>query len=126
MEAIHWVIAYLFLAAIVSLVASKKGRKGWLFFLIMLVLPIPLMIWISYSLGDSMDKKPLAMWIAAFSCPLVGFIVAVMSDSASEVAAETGSYGGYKKCPFCAESVRKEATKCKHCHSMLEGPPPTS
>lgn len=26
---------------------------------------------------------------------------------------------GYKKCPFCAETVRAEAAKCKHCGSDL-------
>lgn len=25
----------------------------------------------------------------------------------------------FKKCPFCAEQVRQEAIKCKHCHSDL-------
>lgn len=29
------------------------------------------------------------------------------------------SPGQLKKCPFCAENVRREAVKCKHCGSAL-------
>lgn len=119
MEPIHWVIVYLILAGLCSLVASKKGRRGWWFFAALLAIPVPLMILVSFGLGDSMEKKPFAMWLAAFICPAAGFIIALMSDTAQQVAVEKGEFGDYRKCPFCAESVRREALKCKHCHSEL-------
>ena len=28
---------------------------------------------------------------------------------------------GFRKCPFCAEEIKTEALKCKHCGSMLDG-----
>ncbi|WP_409567677.1 DUF2628 domain-containing protein [Rugamonas sp. DEMB1] len=40
-----------------------------------------------------------------------------MNRKASAPEAEASS--PYRKCPFCAEDVRREAVKCKHCHSDL-------
>jgi predicted amidophosphoribosyltransferase len=67
-----------------------------------------------------MAAKPLAMWTVAFLCPVVGFFWAIMTPNQEQLAAATGEYGQLKKCPFCAESVRKEAIKCKHCGSELQ------
>jgi hypothetical protein len=119
MEPIYWVMIFLALAVIVSLVARKKGRSGLMFFLAVALPPIPLMLITSYLLGDSMDKKPFAMWFVAFICPVIGFLAAVMANNNEEMAVKTGAFGEYKKCPFCAESVRREAVKCKHCQSSL-------
>lgn len=50
-------------------------------------------------------------------------IVALLPSSKEKdtsKAYESGSYGEYKKCPFCAEVIKKEAIKWKHCSSDLQ------
>lgn len=121
MEPHQWAIAYVILTVVVALVASKKGRSGWLVFLGLMVVPIPLIFLVSFLLGDSTGKAFL-MWLAAFLCPVVTFIIVIMGKNAEEMAVTKGSFGDYKKCPFCAESVRREATKCRHCQSALTSP----
>lgn len=120
MEVIHWVIVFLVVCVLVSLIAAKKGRSGALLFVAMVVPAIPLMGTISYILGNNMAAKPFAMWFVAFLCPVVGFFWALMAPNKEQMASAIGEYGDLKKCPFCAEPVRKEAIKCKHCGSELE------
>ncbi|WP_441928247.1 hypothetical protein [Marmoricola sp. RAF53] len=107
------------LAVIVALIASKKGRSGGAFFVVLLIVPVPLMILISGIFGDDMEHKSFAMWLGAFLCPIIGFVIALMSDNAEQAAVAQGEFGDYRKCPFCAESVRREAIKCRHCQSNL-------
>ena len=47
---------------------------------------------------------------------IVALIHAIMMSS-DKVKAEPDKY---KSCPYCGETVLKVATKCKHCHEMLE------
>ena len=51
--------------------------------------------------------------ISLLLSPLVGFILLLVSSDLSE---QTGlKVGTHKKCYQCAEIVKKEAIKCKHC-----------
>lgn len=120
MEPIWGIILFLCLCGIVAMIASKKGRSGIGFFLGSAVPAVPLMLLVSYGLGDNMQAKPLALVVTAFLCPLVGFIAAIVADNKEQMAVKTGEFGDLRKCPFCAEPIRKEAIKCRHCGSPVE------
>jgi len=54
--------------------------------------------------------------------PLGVLIAAVLSTDARELESSELRNGVRKRCPDCAESVLKEARKCKHCGFVLDGP----
>jgi len=119
MEQLIWVIIYLVLTSICSLIAAKKKRSGLTCFGILMAVPIPMMILAAYGMGSNMESKGFVIWLAAFICPVIGFVTVLMLKNAEDAAVAMGEYGDYRKCPFCAESVRKEAIRCRHCHSEL-------
>jgi len=58
-----------------------------------------------------------ALWV---TIPLHIIYLAV---TAAHPPADAPDKDELRKCPFCAEQIRKEAVKCKHCGSAIEAPP---
>lgn len=105
---------YFVASLIVSIVASKRGRSGWIVFLVRMVAGFGLVVFTSNVGGNGM-----AAGFSAFLAPIGALIWALASDASERIAVVKGEHGEFKKYPFCAESVRKEAVNCKHCGSEL-------
>jgi DNA-directed RNA polymerase subunit RPC12/RpoP len=103
------------MSALNGVIASKRNRSGFGFFALS-VAPVFPLVWIAASLSHG-DGNTMG-W-AAFLPPIAVLIAAIVVPNGKEAAVRTGSHGSFVKCQFCAEPVRREAIKCKHCGSDL-------
>jgi hypothetical protein len=63
--------------------------------------------------------------LAVTLSPLVGFIFAALAKpDAGKIAEESLATGTVRKCPFCAEIVKREAIVCRFCGRDLPPAPP--
>jgi len=85
-------VIWLLFGFVAATIANAKGRGGCLWFLLGCVF------------------GPFSL-VVAFLQPA--------SSLNEQKARENGESGDFKRCPFCAEAVRKVAIKCKHCGSDL-------
>lgn len=65
------------------------------------------------------DAVRVVFW-SIFLTPIVGLIILLLSDSdQKKIEAHQTRNGDLVKCPECAELVKSEAKKCKHCGSAI-------
>lgn len=91
---VAWVLfIWFFLCVVAGVIARKKGRSGFGLFL-----------------------------LAFFFSPLIGIIVALLlGRNQSKIEARQLARGQARKCPYCAEIVKPEATICRYCNKEISG-----
>ncbi|CNK70234.1 phage-related membrane protein [Yersinia mollaretii] len=117
MEPLFGFTIFSVVAFVVSVIAGKRSGAGigFIYFLVMCAAAFGIVVLTT----NITNGNGMAAGLAAFISPLIGLIVALSTSTSEKRAVLTGESGEYKKCLFCAESVRKEAIKCKHCSSDL-------
>ena len=83
-------------AIIIGVIASARGRSGFGWFVIALLL------------------SPLIGLILVLVFPKVGIAAAATDETGQKLTPET-----HVRCPDCRELVRRDARKCKHCGTAL-------
>jgi hypothetical protein len=83
-------------------------------------------LWIALSIGVGMwaggrGRGPVVWTLISLALsPLLGFIlVALIGKDEKKAEAVAIEGGDVRKCPMCAELVKREAIKCKHCGAEL-------
>jgi len=84
-------ITWLILAVVLGNIAGKKGRSFGAFFA-----------------------------AGLFLSPLIGFIILLaMGDNKEALDKQKSSSGIFKKCPYCANEIKREATICQFCNKEV-------
>jgi hypothetical protein len=91
---VELIFAWFVFAIVVGIAASARGRNGFGWFLLSLIIS-----------------------------PLFGLILVLVLPNPQDERERYQRLYNSRKCPFCAEMVLREAIVCKHCGSALEPPP---
>lgn len=112
-----WGFIFFFVVCLLSaIIAYKRGNSGTLHFLISAALGFGFTyVTVKATGGSSSFEAGLGGFVGG----LVGVLFAALRSSDSGQAEKNGVSANHKKCQFCAEVVKIEASKCKHCGSDL-------
>lgn len=88
-----------------------------------------ILVWLGLAIGCGIIGQSRGVGFAGpflvgvFLTPIVGLIAALVmkprDKMEQEAAAKWGAAGEYRKCPQCAEVIKREAVKCRFCGSEV-------
>lgn len=117
MEPIWAFIWFIGFAVITAIIGSRKRRSGIAFAMVGVLVGVVIGFFATGMTAGQGLAGPLGFFVG----PIGALIAVLAARNGEQVAADGGAVDGYRKCPFCAEAVRFEAIKCKHCASDLTG-----
>ena len=115
------VILFFVISALSAFIANMKGRNGWKLFLKMNGAALAVDVFMLLAFPD-LEHRRLGVTLVILAGGVVALGMTIFSPNSMQMAVRDGQYGEYKRCPLCAEPVRVEAIKCKHCQADLRAP----
>jgi peptidoglycan/LPS O-acetylase OafA/YrhL len=114
MEPIFGFLLFGVVVTIVAVVSAKRHQKWWAYALASIIIGF-----IAVPVVSAAGGSGGAAGFAAFLAPIGALFVSLSRPTGEAMAVQTGASSDFRKCPFCAEAIRREAVKCKHCGSEV-------